>query len=190
LEEALQQVGHWASPQMRFVFSSRFLHFLVTAAGHPVSMGDVWEAECGDWLAHCCLRVAGLWPGLLRPMLRLGRCCRLADRKLATEVQARCVSKPVCDQAKALAMQIGDGPYSVVANDFGDNQSFSVGWYTDMKSPKLLDAKVAQFPRGTRFLMVDSGLRSATETALEKQVREIFEKDGMTLEMQATCLGS
>jgi hypothetical protein len=59
-----------------------------------------------------------------------------------------------------------------------------------MKSPKLLDAKVAQFPRGTRFLMVDSGLRIATETALEKQVREIFEKDGMTLEMQATCLGS
>jgi hypothetical protein len=50
-----------------------------------------------------------------------------------------------------------------------------------VKSPPLLDAKVVQYPRGTRFLLAGDGVNTEERHGLEEKVRAAFTKQGMVL---------
>jgi hypothetical protein len=45
----------------------------------------------------------------------------------------------------------------------------------------LLNAKVAQYPRGTRFLLAGDGMNTEEQHGLEEKVRAAFTKQGMVL---------
>lgn len=83
--------------------------------------------------------------------------------------------KQIADQAKA-----GPGPYPVSAFRSGRNESYQVAQYKP-KSLELLEAKIGQFPRGTRFSLIPTSPENQDQKLLEDEVQTIFEKNGMIL---------
>jgi hypothetical protein len=83
--------------------------------------------------------------------------------------------KQIADQAKS-----GSGPYPISAYRSGRNESYQVAQYNP-KSLELLDAKIAQFPRGTRFSLIPTSPQNQDQLRLEDEVGKIFEKNEMIL---------
>lgn len=52
------------------------------------------------------------------------------------------------------------------------------------KSLELLEEKVAQFPRGARFALMETSPETQDQRQLEDRVTELFEKKGMVIERQ------
>lgn len=85
-----------------------------------------------------------------------------------------CVGEQVCRTAKQMASQVGPGPYTlIVLPESESGPTFIVAQY-QIKSIELLDEKVAQFPKGTRFVLPD-----ISDPHLEDKIRDIFAKHAM-----------
>jgi hypothetical protein len=83
--------------------------------------------------------------------------------------------KQIADQAKS-----GSGPYPISAYRSGRNENYQVAQY-NLKSLELLEAKIVQFPRGTRFSLTPTSPQNQDQKRLEDEVQTIFEKNGMIL---------
>ena len=81
----------------------------------------------------------------------------LADQALISRVLHRCVGKEMCKQLKDVARSAAP-PYQVILPDAADPlgirvmQSYNVAQYAAM-SRDLLDAKISQYPTGTKFVL-------------------------------------
>jgi hypothetical protein len=106
----------------------------------------------------------------------------LATPDSISRVLERCVGEQMCTLLEGIADQAkaGPGPYPVSAYRSGRNESYQVAQYNP-KSLELLEAKVAQFPRGTRFSLIPTSPQNRDQMQLEDQVQELFEKNGMTI---------
>ena len=104
----------------------------------------------------------------------------LATPDLISHVLERCVGEQMCTQLKQIADQAkaGPGPYPVSAYRSGRNESYQVAQYNP-KSLDLLEAKIAQFPGGTRFSLTPTFPQNQDQQRLEDQVQALFEKNGM-----------
>jgi hypothetical protein len=63
-------------------------------------------------------------------------------------------------------------------------ESYEIGQY-DLKSLELFEAKLAQFPAGSKFSLIPTSPRNGDQLKLEKEVEALFTKHGMTLEVPA-----
>jgi hypothetical protein len=110
----------------------------------------------------------------------------LADPTLISRVLHRCVGKQVCGRLKEVVRSAAP-PYQVVLPDTADplgigfTQSYNVAQYAAM-SRDLFDAKISQYPPGTKFVLFRSGPVTEDQRKLEDEVKAIFEKSGMSLE--------
>jgi hypothetical protein len=113
----------------------------------------------------------------------------LADRSLISRVVHRCVGKEMCKQLKDVARS-AVSPYQVVLPDASDPlgirviQSYNVAQYAAM-SRSLLDAKISQYPPGTKFVMSSVWPVTEDQRKLEDEVQALFKKNGMSLEKPA-----
>jgi hypothetical protein len=76
--------------------------------------------------------------------------------------------KQIADQAKA-----GPGPFPVSAYRPGPNETYQVARYNS-KSLELLEAKISQFPRGTRFSLTTNSPQNQDQKQLEDEVQAFF----------------
>ena len=106
----------------------------------------------------------------------------LATPDLISRVLERCVGEQMCAQLKQMADQAnsGSGSYPISAYRSGRNENYQVAQYNP-KSLELLEAKIAQFPRGTRFSLIPTSPQNQDQLRLEDEVQKILEKNGMTL---------
>jgi hypothetical protein len=61
----------------------------------------------------------------------------------------------MCQQLNQLADRAQTKPYLISAYKRGENENYEVAQYSE-KSIELLGAKIAQFPKGSRFAMTIS----------------------------------
>jgi hypothetical protein len=106
----------------------------------------------------------------------------LATPSSISRVLELCVGGQVCTESERIADQskAGPGPYPVSAFRSGRNEIYQVAQYHPT-SLELLEEKIAQFPRGTRFSLISTSPQNRDQMQLEDQVQELFEKNGMTL---------
>jgi len=114
----------------------------------------------------------------------------LADRTLISRVLHSCVGKQVCERLKDVARSAAP-PYQVILPDAADplgigfKQSYNVAQYAAM-SRDLLDAKINQYPPGTKFVLFRTWPVTEDQRKLEDEVQAIFKKNGMSLEKPAS----
>jgi hypothetical protein len=125
------------------------------------TIGDGREMEYGKSLAHVLLAGQG-W---------------LADRDLIAHVSERCVGEQVCGQLKYYVQGGEKEPYGVSATNAGPWIGLQIGQYQS-KTLEMFEAKVKQYPRGTRFMIADPP-QGNREKAMEDQMRTVLEKNGM-----------
>jgi hypothetical protein len=106
----------------------------------------------------------------------------LATPGSISRVLELCVAEQVCTESERIADQskAGPEPYPVSAYRSGRNESYHVAQYNPT-SLELLEEKIAQFPRGTRFSLIPTSPQNRDQMQLEDQVQKLFEKNGMTL---------
>lgn len=106
----------------------------------------------------------------------------LASPDLISQVLERCVGEQMCTQLKQIADQAksGSGPYPISAYRSGRNENYQVAQYNP-KSLELLEAKIAQFPRGTKFSLIPTSPQNRDQESLGIEVQTILEKNGMML---------
>jgi hypothetical protein len=110
-----------------------------------------------------------------------------ADRDLLVQVQGRCVGEQVCAQAQQM-VQNAAVPYALEMSSTGTGVTFQIAQYNP-KSLALFEAKVKQFPRGSRFQLIDAQPMTDGGATTAAQVRSILKKDGMVLtEAEASAL--
>jgi hypothetical protein len=99
----------------------------------------------------------------------------LATPDLISRVLGRCVGEQMCTQLKQIADQAksGPGPYPISAYRSGRNENYQVAQY-NLKSLELLEAKIAQFPRGTRFSLTPTSPQNQDQKRLEDEVQNDF----------------
>jgi len=105
----------------------------------------------------------------------------LADEELISRVSQLCVGKQLCDRVKQVANSAKVEPFPVAAFKTGSMQNYEIAQY-GAKSLELLDAKIAQFPRGSKFVLENIQPDTEDQRRLEDQVKALFEKHGMVLE--------
>ena len=103
----------------------------------------------------------------------------LADDHLVAETVRMCVGVQVCQQAQQLAA-LASPPHHVTLYQSPSSETYQVAQYA-AKSMELLDEKLAQYPKGTAFVLTPSSLRNADQEALEKEAQELFKRNGLSL---------
>jgi hypothetical protein len=112
----------------------------------------------------------------------------LVDQAFISRVVGMCIGKDVCDRIKSILPNV-EKPYRVHLPDmtsymaFDGSLRFVIAQYT-IASRELLDAKVSQFPAGTKFVLSSASSSNDEQRRLEDEVRAIFKKYGMILEKQ------
>jgi len=104
----------------------------------------------------------------------------LASEKLIQNTIEKCVGKQMCQQLNQLADRARNEPYFISAFKQGENENYEIAQYS-AKSLELLSAKIAQFSKGTRFVMRDNTPESKAQKQLEDKVKDLLEQHGMIL---------
>jgi hypothetical protein len=105
----------------------------------------------------------------------------LASEKLIQNTIEKCVGEQMCQQLKQLADRARTTPYSISAYKQGENENYEIAQYS-AKSLELLDVKIAQFPKGTRFIMADGNREREEQKKLDGNIRNLLELHGMVAE--------
>lgn len=109
----------------------------------------------------------------------------LAGEDLISRVLKGCVGKMMCQPLKEIA-GFTTPPYMVTLPDTTEPlgidyvEGYGVAQYTPM-SLELFDAKIRQYPPGSKFVMMFQFQPSRDERKLEEAVQAIFKKNGMSL---------
>lgn len=106
----------------------------------------------------------------------------LADDKSIAEVTNGCVIEQVCQQVKYVLSAATGPPYAVSLFSNGASENYMVAQYA-CKSLRLLEEKVSQFPRGTKFRLMESALQTFDKNSLRDEAKRIFKSAGMQLEI-------
>ena len=85
----------------------------------------------------------------------------------------------MCTQLQQVAAP-ANPPYQVTLHRSGRAENYTIAQYSE-KSEALLQAKLAQFPRGTSFVLIPDALPSRDQSTLEDHVRALFAEAGMSL---------
>lgn len=104
----------------------------------------------------------------------------LADPALISAVLQRCVGVQMCTQLQQFAATAGP-PYNVTLYKSGENQNHQIAQYTE-KSIDLLEEKLQQYPKGTKFTLIPGSPATADQKSLEQEAATVFAKHGMKLE--------
>ena len=104
----------------------------------------------------------------------------LSDPKLITEVLSRCIGEQMCWELKNLASLATSSP-QVSLNAPAPYDGYRIGQYS-CKSMELFEAKLAQFPTGTRFKLVRQFPQTGNQLKLEQEAQALFKNHGFTLE--------
>jgi hypothetical protein len=105
----------------------------------------------------------------------------LASERLIQNTIEKCVGEQMCQQLKQLADRARSTPFSISAYKQGENENYEIAQYS-AKSLELLGVKIAQFPKGSRFLMADGVPESEEQKTLDGSVRDLLEQHGMVVE--------
>ena len=132
-------------------------------AGSPA--GDWQEIGLGENLARALIANQG-W---------------LASEKLIQNTIEKCVGEQMCQQLRQLADRARTTPFSISAYKQGENENYEIAQYS-AKSLELLGVKIAQFPKGSRFIMADGISESEEQKMLDGSVRDLLEQHGMVVE--------
>jgi hypothetical protein len=105
----------------------------------------------------------------------------LASEKLIQNTIEKCVGEQMCRQLNQLVERARTKPYFISVYKQGENENYEIAQYS-AKSLKLLGAKIAQFPKGSRFIMTNGGPKSEEQKKLDSSVRGLLEQHGMVAE--------
>jgi hypothetical protein len=105
----------------------------------------------------------------------------LASEKLIQSTSEQCVGEQMCQQVNQFATTARTKPYSVSAYKNGENENYEIAQYSS-KSLELLGAKIAQFPKGSRFVMTNNTPDSQEQKQLDDRVKDLFAQHGMVIE--------
>jgi hypothetical protein len=105
----------------------------------------------------------------------------LASEKLIQNTIEKCVGEQMCQQLNQLAKRAQTTPYLISVYKQGENENYEIAQY-GAKSLKLLGAKIAQFPKGSRFIMTNGIPKSEEQKKLDGSVRALLEQHGMVAE--------
>ena len=152
---------------------NRYVEWSDKWRGHSEALEALDSA--GDWVER------GLGENLGRALI--ANQGWLADRDLMARVVARCVGEQMCTQLRVTVEYAGP-PYLVSVYRARNSESYGVAQYS-AKSLTLLDEKIAQFPNGTKFVLAPKLQQAENQTALEDEVKKIFEKNGMALQVES-----
>jgi hypothetical protein len=108
----------------------------------------------------------------------------LADPALVAEVLRRCVGKQMCDQVQQKAAQAISSIHNVSVYRSLFDEHYAIAQYST-KSMDLFEAKIAQFPKGTKFILTPMSPQNQDQKKLEREAEALFTKHGMTLETPA-----
>jgi hypothetical protein len=106
----------------------------------------------------------------------------LSDPKLIAEVLSRCIGKNMCWELNRLAALASSKP-TVSLNAPSPYDGYRIDQYS-CKSLELFEAKLAQFPSGTKFTLTQVYPRTGDQLRSEAEAEPLFKKHGMTLELQ------
>jgi len=106
----------------------------------------------------------------------------LSDGKLVGEVVGGCVGDQVCRELRGLAKEASGPVPHVYLDPIGPFAHYQIGQY-GMKSMELFEAKIGQFPGGTKFVLNRNMVRSDEQERLEREAVEMFKRHGMVLEV-------
>ena len=112
----------------------------------------------------------------------------LADPALVAEVLRRCVGEQMCREVRELASAAASPVQNVLLNSSANFEKYDIGPYS-AKSLDLFEAKLAQFPKGTKFNLIPTSSRNNDQIKLEHEAAALFTKHGMTLEFPAAPAG-
>ena len=173
----------------------------LTSYGRKADEQIVWD-RFAKWATAWAGEAAVLdhqEPGLhdMNPDLREGESLGLAlianqgwfaDQALVARVLEMCVGQQMCKTLRD-ALAAGAPLNRVVVPDASEplgtwsGQSFAVAQYNP-KSREQLEAKLSQYPTGTKFTLFRVWTGTEDQQKLEDEVRAIFKKHGMILETQ------
>lgn len=104
----------------------------------------------------------------------------VADSALISKVQERCVGEQVCQQLKQDAAE-AVAPFHVMIIGFLDDPRFRIGSYS-CPSFELFDAKIAEYPKGSKFVLDVGTSPSEDLTLMVDQMLKVFAAHGMSVE--------
>jgi hypothetical protein len=102
----------------------------------------------------------------------------LASEKLIQNTVEKCVGQQMCQLLEQIADRSRNKPYPISAFKQGENENYEIAQYS-AKSLELLGAKIAQFPKGTRFVVRNSTPESKAQKQLDDRVKDLLEQHGM-----------
>lgn len=110
----------------------------------------------------------------------------LADEALISQVLRMCVGKRMCrslesDAAQAKPPYLVDVPITSQYQGINFRQAYRVAQYRVI-SRKLLVAKIRQYPRGTRFVLMHVVPQTGEQRKLGDEIQTLFQKNGMILD--------
>lgn len=109
----------------------------------------------------------------------------LASEELIQRTLEMCVGQQMCQQLSQLAERARTTPHVISSYRQGENENFEIAQYS-AKSLKLLDAKIVQFAKGSRFIMTNGSLQSEEQKKLDGTVQGLLEQHGMIAERDPT----
>jgi len=171
--DALIYLAGYGKPEAKQPIWEHYSKWSETWAGK----GDVLERRkpgdmTGNW------QETGLGENLARALIA-GQGW-FADPALISAVLERCAGEQMCIQLQQMAATAGP-PYNVTLYRSGENQNYEIAQYTE-KSLDLLEEKLQQYPKGTRFTLLPGSPSSADQQSLEQEAVKLFAKHGMMLE--------
>jgi hypothetical protein len=105
----------------------------------------------------------------------------VASEKLIQNTIEKCVGEQMCQQLNQLAERARTKPYFISVYKQGENENYEIAQYS-AKSLELLGAKIAQFPKGSRFVMTSTTPQTEEQKRLDDRVKDLLEEHGMTAE--------
>jgi hypothetical protein len=105
----------------------------------------------------------------------------LASEKLIQNTIEKCVGDQMCQQLNQLAERARTKPYIISVYKQGENENYEIAQYS-AKSLKLLGAKIAQFPKGSRFNMTNGSPKSEEQKKQDGIVKSLLEQQGMVVD--------
>ena len=94
------------------------------------------------------------------------------------------MGEQVCGQLRTLAAEGASATPNVVLSRTTEQAHYQAGQYST-DSLELFEAKLAQYPRGTKFVLIPSSPRDSDQLKLELETGDLFTRHGLTLVVPA-----
>lgn len=149
-----------------------------------------WQGRAQELDTHETGSLAGNWQEIgLGENLALALIANqgwLASEKLIQSTLEQCVGEQMCQKVNQLAATARAIPYSISAYKNREIENYEIAQYTS-KSLELLDAKIAQFPKGSRFVITNDTADNDTanneeQNRLNSRVKDLLAQHGMVID--------